>query len=108
VTDPRLFALCGVVLFGMGLYEVVVVGHLVRRLIALNRMSAGVFLVLVTLGVSSGGPTPGSPGDPVPHAMVLTGLVVSISATALGLTLVRRLHAETGHAELPDVPTDLP
>jgi multicomponent Na+:H+ antiporter subunit C len=126
VTDPRLFAVCGVVLFGMGLYEVVVAGHLVRRLIALNLMSAGVFLVLVTLGsssggptpgvssggptpgVSSGGPTPGSPGDPVPHAMVLTGLVVSISATALGLTLVRRLHAETGHAQLPDVPTDMP
>ncbi len=35
---------------------------------------------------------PGVPPDPVPHALVLTGIVVAVSATALALALARRLH----------------
>jgi multicomponent Na+:H+ antiporter subunit C len=40
--------------------------------------------------------------DPVPHAMVLTGIVVAVSATAFALSLVRRLHARTGRVTLDD------
>jgi multicomponent Na+:H+ antiporter subunit C len=40
--------------------------------------------------------------DPVPQAMVLTGIVVAVAATALALALVRKLHALTGQLELPD------
>jgi multicomponent Na+:H+ antiporter subunit C len=29
--------------------------------------------------------------DPIPHALVLTGIVVAVSATALALTLGQRL-----------------
>jgi len=29
--------------------------------------------------------------DPIPHALVLTGIVVAVSATALALALARRL-----------------
>jgi len=38
----------------------------------------------------------------VPQAMVLTGIVVAVAATALALALVRKLHALTGQLELPD------
>ena len=40
--------------------------------------------------------------DPVPHAMVITGIVVAVSATALALVMMLKLDAETGRAELPD------
>ena len=40
--------------------------------------------------------------DPVPQAMVLTGIVVAVAATALALALVRKLHALSGRLELPD------
>jgi len=40
--------------------------------------------------------------DPVPHAMVLTGIVVAVSATALALALTLRVRAATGKAELPE------
>jgi len=33
--------------------------------------------------------------------MVLTGIVVTVSATALALALLRRFYRETGRAELP-------
>ena len=58
------------------------------------------FLVLVALG----GRTPGAVPDPVPHAMVITGIVVAVSATALALALVLRVCAKTGRVELPEEP----
>jgi len=53
-------------------------------------MGAGVFMLLIAVAYRG----PGLPPDPVPHALVLTGIVVAVSATALALALVRRLHAE--------------
>jgi multicomponent Na+:H+ antiporter subunit C len=66
-------------------------------LLALNVMGSGVFLVFVSLAKRAG-----SLADPVPHAMVLTGLVVSVSATALGLVLVGRVQRRYGRVELPE------
>jgi multicomponent Na+:H+ antiporter subunit C len=45
-------------------------------------MGTGVFMVLVATAVSDG-----RVADPVPHAMVLTGIVVAVSATAFSLAL---------------------
>jgi multicomponent Na+:H+ antiporter subunit C len=39
-------------------------------------------------------------GDPVPQALVITGIVVAFSATALGVALLLRLFEETGRATL--------
>lgn len=96
MTNATLYALCGVVLFGVGFYSVVICGHLLRKLIALNLTGTGVFLVMIALATR----TPRGAPDPVPHALVLTGIVVAVSATALALALIRRFHRETGKAEL--------
>ena len=88
----------GAALFGLGLRARIVHAHLVRKAIALNVTGAGVFLVLIALAARTPGPIP----DPVPHAMVLTGIVVSVCATALLLALAERLRDETGRAELPE------
>jgi multicomponent Na+:H+ antiporter subunit C len=93
-----LYALCGVVLFGIGFYGTVFCRHLLRKVMALNLMGAGVFLVFIALAAR----TPNAAPDPVPHAMVLTGIVVAVSSTALMLALIRRLHRETGLTELPE------
>lgn len=98
MTSAQLFALCGVLLFGWGLGGVIWSRHLVRKVIALNVLSASVFLILVALARRA----PSGPPDPVPHAMVLTGIVVSLSASALALALVRKLCRATGKVELPD------
>ena len=42
----------------------------------------------------------GMGGDPVPQAMVITGLVVAFAATALAVALVLRLFEETGSTSL--------
>ena len=91
MTAPLLYALVGVALFGITLYAVIVEPDALRRLIALNVMSSGVFLVLVALAGRAGT----QPPDPVPQAMVITGIVVAISATALAIVLRNRLRAAT-------------
>ena len=93
-----LYALLGVGLFTLGLHALIVHAHLLRKILAINVMGSGVFLVLVALG----GRTLGVPPDPVPHAMVITGIVVAISATALGLALMLQVQAKTGRTRLPE------
>jgi multicomponent Na+:H+ antiporter subunit C len=39
-------------------------------------------------------------GDPVPQALVITGIVVAFSATALAIALLLRIFGQTGQATL--------
>ena len=98
--DYRIYLLAGAVTFVIGFYSLLVQSHLLRRIMALNVMGSGVFLVFIALGAQR----PGAIPDPVPHAMVLTGIVVSVCATGLALALADRLQAATHKVELEDDP----
>lgn len=95
-----LFALVGAALFPMGVAGLLLQRHLLRRILAFNLMGSGAFLILVGLAQRQ------DVADPVPQAMVLTGIVVAVAATALALALTRRLHALTGKLELPEAEHD--
>lgn len=81
-----LFEITGILVFGIGIFGFMVHTHLMRKIIAFNITSAGIFLFLVASGHKEGGL------DPVPQALVLTGLVISVSATAFALFLARRIY----------------
>ena len=95
-----LYALVGVGLFALGLHAVIIYAHLLRKILAINVMGSGTFLVFIALARRTAGASP----DAVPQAMVITGIVVTISATAMALALMLKLCATTGRAELPDQP----
>lgn len=95
------YALVGVGLFTLGLYALIMYKHLLRKILAINVMASGVFLLMVALASR----TQDAP-DPVPHAMVITGIVVAISATALALALMLRLHEECDQVEIPEEPVE--
>lgn len=92
------YALCGAALVGIGLYGAITQPHLMRRMLALNVAGSGLFLVFGGLGARHAA----SGADPVPQALVITGIVVALAATALALTLITRLHEETGSDTLPE------
>ncbi|KAA1262003.1 Na(+)/H(+) antiporter subunit C [Rubripirellula obstinata] len=96
MTYVTMYALTGTVLIGVGLFGTTTCSHLLRKIIGLNVMGAGTFLVLIALARRTTDPLP----DPVPHAMVLTGIVVAVSASALALALLRRYYRETGRTDL--------
>ena len=87
--------LTGVGLFALGLRAALLHTTTLRRLLGLNVMGAGVCLMLI----ASAWQGPGRPPDPLPHALVLTGIVVAVSATALALALVRALARAEGDQE---------
>jgi len=90
-----IYALTGVALFTIGVAGLILQTHLLRRILAFNIMGSGSFLCLVGLSQRDGS------NDPVPQAMVLTGIVVAIAATALALALARNLLNSTGQMHLP-------
>ena len=97
-----LYALIGVGLFSLGLYALIIHAHLLRKILAINVMGSGVFLILVSLARRLGESQP----DAVPHAMVITGIVVAVSATALALTLMLKMTEKAGHPMLVDEQRD--
>jgi len=103
MSNDLFYALIGTGLFTLGLYALIKHAHILRKILAINVMGSGVFLVLVAL--AAGGQ---QAFDPVPHAMVITGIVVAISATALALALLLRLREASGLAVLPEEPLEAP
>jgi len=95
MNGAQVLAITGALLFCAGAVGLILHAHLLRKILAFNIMSSGCYLVLVGLGQRSG------LIDPVPQAMVLTGIVVSVAATALALALARHLLLLTGRMELP-------
>lgn len=89
------FLMTASALAGLGVYGVLVAGHVLRKLLALNVLGSAVFLMLVTLARRGAGEL-----DPVPQALVLTGIVVAVSATAFALALLVALYRRSGSAEL--------
>ena len=96
MTAFALYALTGALLFALAFMRLLTGTNLLRKVLALNVMGSGVFLILVAAAHRDADPYP----DPVPHAMVLTGLVVAVSISAFALALIRRIHAASGRAEL--------
>lgn len=96
VNSPLIYAVAGALLFVIGVAGLILRPHLLHKILAFNVMGSGAFLVLVGLGQRSGTP------DPVPQAMVLTGIVVAVAATALALALSRHLLLLTRNMHLPE------
>lgn len=80
------FPLAAAVLVPLGLYGLLAHADLVRRIVAANVVGVGVFLLLVAFARRTG-----DAPDPVPHALVLTGIVVAVSFTGVAVVLAGRL-----------------
>lgn len=98
MNDATLYGLCGAVLVGLGLFGLIVHPQPLRKILAFNLIGGGVFLLFGV--VARRGAAAGLAGDPVPQALVITGLVVAFAATALAVILLVRLFQETGRTTL--------
>jgi multicomponent Na+:H+ antiporter subunit C len=95
LTQYDLYAFGALALFSIGLHGLIVCRHLLRKVIALNFAGSGVFLLLVAFSRRAG-----AEPDPVPQAMVLTGIVVAFAATAFALGLLVRIYRASGRTAL--------
>ena len=97
------FGLGASVAVGLGLYGLITNAQPLRKLLAFNLLGSGVFVFFGV--VARRGATAEFGADPVPQALVITGIVVAFSATALAIALLLRLFQAAGSATLrPDAP----
>lgn len=97
------FGISAASLIVTGIFGVITKKNIIKILLALNLVETGVNLLVVALGYFEGGKTPiirdtvrgASPlsfVDPLPHALVLTSIVIGLGTTALALALTLRYY----------------
>ena len=99
------------VLFVIGLYTVLTHPNLIKKIIGINIMETSVFLLFVSIGFVQGGRAPilnldGSASvyvNPLPSALILTGIVVAVSITVYGLSMIIQIYDAYGTIELDEI-----
>jgi multicomponent Na+:H+ antiporter subunit C len=89
MTPDLIYGLAGLGVFGIGLWRALTLTAPLRRLLALKLCAVGASFLLIVAAWRQ----PPVTADAVPHALVITGIVVMVSAMAVALTLIRRIAA---------------
>lgn len=106
--DHRIQAVA-ILIFAVGFGTLLLHKNLLKKIIGLNIMDTAGYLLLTSLGyiegrlppvIADGSTDPGRYVNPLPAGLVLTGIVVSVSVTALMLALTLRLYQRYHTLEL--------
>ncbi|MGF7056605.1 sodium:proton antiporter [Brassicibacter mesophilus] len=101
-----------IILFGVGFATMLMHSNLIKKIIGMNIMDTAIFLFFIAKGYIRGREAPiivgankGIEGyiNPVPTALMLTGIVVAVSMTAFLLALTIKLHEKYGTIELDEI-----
>lgn len=101
-----------IILFGVGVMTLLLNNNLIKKIIGMNIMDTSIFLFFITKGYIHGKHAPiydalskGSEGfiNPLPSALILTGIVVAVSTTAFALAVTIKIHEAYGTIELDEV-----
>lgn len=104
------------ILFGIGFSNLLLQKNLIKKIIGLNIMDTAIYLFLAEKGYIKGRIAPivvdnitsvDAYINPVPSGLVLTGIVVSVSVTALMLSLTIRLYRRYHSLDLDEISTML-
>lgn len=104
------------ILFGIGFSNLLLQKNLIKKIIGLNIMDTATYLFLALKGYIYGRKAPVVEGgvqsaeayiNPIPSGLVLTGIVVSVSVTALMLALTIRLYRRYHTLDLDSITTQL-
>ncbi|MDH3598520.1 MAG: cation:proton antiporter subunit C [Candidatus Tectomicrobia bacterium] len=100
----------------IGLHGMLIRPNLVKKLMAMNVMQVAVIMFFISLAVKTGGTAPIElHGDghttpqaaayinPLPHALMLTAIVVGVSTTGVALALLIRIYRHYGTLEEPEI-----
>jgi len=98
-----------IMLMMAGFYTVISRGNLIKKIAGLNIFQTSVFLLYISIGYVTEGTMPivadgfTKYANPLPHALILTAIVVGVSTTALGLALVVRIKEAYGTIEEDEI-----
>lgn len=100
------------ILFGIGFANLLFQKNLIKKIIGFNIMDTAIYLFLAEKGYISGRLAPivvdgiqdvNTYINPIPSGLVLTGIVVSVSVSALMLSLTIRLYRRYHTLDLDEI-----
>ena len=103
-------------LFGIGFANLLFQKNLIKKIIGFNIMDTAIYLFLAEKGYIAGRLAPIFNGvttdptayiNPIPSGLVLTGIVVSVSVSALMLSLTVKLYKRYRTLDLDEITTRL-
>ena len=106
-----------VILMMIGFYAMIGKRNLVKKLIGMNIFQTAIILLFVSAGVKHGAKIPilvkyavlkdgvdvASVVNPLPHVLMLTAIVVSVSVTGVALAILLRIYREYGTLEEDEI-----
>ncbi len=106
-----------VVLMMIGFYAMIGKNNLVKKLLGMNIFQTAIILMFISSGVKKGGLIPiidkqaalehgvnsALINNPVPHVLMLTAIVVSVSVTGVALALMQRIYRRYGTLEEDEI-----
>ena len=106
-----------VVLMMIGFYAMIGKSNLVKKLLGMNIFQTAIILMFISSGVKKGGLIPvldkqaalehgvnsALINNPVPHVLMLTAIVVSVSVTGVALALMQRIYRRYGTLEEDEI-----
>jgi len=100
------------ILFAIGVYGMIVCSNYLKKLMCMNMMQVGIIFFFLTFGQKEGATLPVLVSNlfssdayinPVPHALMLTAIVVSLGTTGVGLALLMRIKDIYGTIEEKEI-----
>ena len=101
-----------VILFGIGLTTLLLHKNMIKNIMGFNIMDTAIYLFLTATGYIVGRLAPivvnndlsvETYVNPIPSGLVLTGIVVSVSVTALMLAITVRLYRRYGTLDIDEI-----
>ena len=106
-----------VILMMIGFYAMIGKKNLVKKLLGMNIFQTAIILMFVSAGVKKGGAIPildkhevlahgidaAKIVNPLPHVLMLTAIVVSVSITGVALAIILRIYREYGTLEEDEI-----
>lgn len=105
-------AVGAIILFGIGFMILLLNNNLIKKIIGMNIMDTSIFLLFISIGYIDGKEAPiivdaklSEVGyiNPIPTALMLTGIVVAVSVTACMLALTIKYYKYYGTVELDEI-----
>ena len=108
------FETAAMILFGIGFTTLFLQPNLIKKVIGLNIMDSAIYLFLAAKGYINGRLAPIVVNgvtemeayiNPIPSGLVLTGIVVGVSVTAVSLSLIQKLFKEYHTLDMDEILT---
>lgn len=104
------YYLTAMILFIIGFHTMLTHSNMIKKLLGMNIMETAIFLFFVSIGYVHEGRAPiiqlGQETlyiNPLPSALILTGIVVALSTTAYALSLIVRLYRHYGTLDAVEI-----